>query len=104
MASSSSCIAFIDLLPAGSGVTPYRSMRDRRAVDPTRPARISRTSAVGVVDLVAEHGEPEPAPGVSPVVVGRRGGDAECPGSVLDGQAAEVAELDEVGLPLVLGL
>src|SRR5262249_34063607 len=46
--------------------------------------------------------EAEPAAGVSPVIVGRGGGNAQGLRGLRDGQAGEEAQLDEFGLALVL--
>src|SRR4051812_27278634 len=44
----------------------------------------------------------EPGAGVSPVPLGRCGRDAERAGGLLDREAGEVAELDQLGLGRVL--
>ena len=47
---------------------------------------------------LAQGSRVEPGPGVGPVPVGRRRGDAEGRGRLVDRQAGEVAELDQLGL------
>jgi hypothetical protein len=54
--------------------------------------------------LVAKHGQAEPALGVRPVIIGRRGGDADRLGRLLDRKSGKKAEPDDVGLAAILGL
>ena len=56
----------------------------------------------GRVVRAAAHGQPEPGPGVGPVLVGGGRGDPEDLGGLPDGQPGEEPELDEFGLPGVL--
>src|SRR5215207_3746378 len=58
--------------------------------------RFQKKSWAGASDVVAE-GVDQPGPGVSPVAVGGSGRDAQGRRGLGDGQAGEVAELDDLG-------
>src|SRR6476619_6491920 len=104
MASSSTWMRFMGSVLGGATWPPHLSVRNPDVICPTGPDFFSFSSRTGLGRTVPAHRQAEPAPGVGPIVVGGRRGDAEGLRRLRAGQAREEAELDQFGLPLVLGL
>src|SRR5262245_26382621 len=102
MASSSAWMRSIESASEGAARPPYLSNVKSGRDLPSRTESFlpSGSPSRGIV----AHRHAQPGLGVGPVVVGRRGGNAQHLGRLLVRQASEVAELDQLRFPLVLRL
>src|SRR5262245_53484631 len=102
MASSSAWMRSIGSASEGATRPPYlRSAKSGRDL-PNRTGSFLSSGSPGRRIVAYRHAQP--GLGVGPVVVGRRGGNAQRLGRLLVRQASEVAELDQLRFPLVLRL